>query len=57
MEKIKPDDYIRIQRKLCNPKVIIAANKIASEKGVTPAEACYNILNETLVKEYEKRKL
>lgn len=55
MEKIKPNNYIRLQRKLCNPKVIIIANKLASEWGVTPTEACYRLLNDSLMREYNKR--
>ena len=55
MEKLTPKSYIRIQRKLCNPQVIITANKLAAEWGLTPAEACYRLLNESLMKEYNKR--
>ena len=56
MEKIKPANYINIRRKLCNPQVIITANQLAYEWGLTPEEACYRLLNETLMKEHTKRK-
>lgn len=55
MEKITPNNYIRLQRKLCNAKVIITANQLAAEWGLTPVEACYKILTESLMKEYNKR--
>jgi hypothetical protein len=55
MDIIKPKNYIRLQRKICNAKAIIAANKIAAEKGITPEEACYFILSEALTIEYNKR--
>jgi len=55
MEKITSASYIRLQRKLCNPKIIITANKLASEWGITAAEACYRLLNESLMREYNKR--
>lgn len=56
MDKIKPANYIRLQRKLCNPQIIFAANQLAYEWGLTPEEACYRLLCETLAKEGNKRK-
>jgi len=56
MEKITPNNYIRLQRKICNPQVIITVNQLASEWGLTPAEACYRMLNEAVMKENLKRK-
>ena len=56
MENIKPSDYIRLQRKICNAQVIITANELAYEWGITPEEACYRLLNETLMSENRKRK-
>ena len=55
MDKIKPAQYIRLQRKLCNAQVIITVHKMAFEWGLTPEEACYRILNEAIMKEYYKR--
>lgn len=55
MEQIKPSQYIRLQRKLCNANVIITVHKLAAEWGVSPAEACYRILNEAIMTEYRKR--
>lgn len=57
MDSIKPKNYIRLQKKLCKPQVIIVANKLAFEWGITPVDACYRVLSEALMKEYEKRKL
>ncbi len=56
MEKITPRNYIRLQRKICNAQVIITANQLAAEWGTTPAEACYRILNEAIMRENFKRK-
>jgi len=56
MKRITPSTYIRLQKKLCNPQVIITANLLAAEWGVTAADACYRILNEALIKESNKRK-
>jgi len=56
IEKIKPSNYINLRRKLCNPQVIITANQLAYDWGLTPEEACYRILNEALMKEHIKRK-
>lgn len=56
MEKITKANYIRLQRKICNPQVIITVNQLAAEWGVKPEEACYRILNETIMKEHLKRK-
>ena len=55
MENIKPKNYIRLQRKLCNPQVIIILNKLAYEWGLTPDEAAYRLLNESAMIEYRKR--
>jgi hypothetical protein len=55
MDKITPNQYIRLQKKICNPQVIIIMHSLAFEWGVTPEEACYRLLNETAMKEYYKR--
>lgn len=57
MDKITPAQYIRLQRKLCNAQVVITAHQLAYEWGLTPEEACYRLLSESLMKEHEKRKL
>ena len=57
MDKITPANYIRLQRKICDPKAIIVANKLAAEWGLTPDQACHRLLCETLVIEFDKRKL
>lgn len=54
MDAIKPNNYIRLQRKICNAKCIIAANKLAVKKGLTPEELCFVLLCETLTIEYNK---
>lgn len=56
MEKITKSNYIRLQRKICNPQVIITVNQMAAEWGLTPSETCYRILNESVMKENFKRK-
>ncbi len=56
MDKITPRNYIRLQRKICNPQVIITVNQLASEWGLTPEQTCYRILNEAVMKENLKRK-
>lgn len=56
MDKITPANYIRLQRKLCKPDVIITANQLAYEWGVTPEEVCYRVLSEALMKEGIRRK-
>lgn len=56
MERITPNQYIRLNKKICNSEVIITAHKLAFEWGITPVEACYRILNEAMMKESFKRK-
>lgn len=56
MDKIKPANYIRLQRKICNAQVIITMNKLAFDWGLTPEEACYRLLSESAMKEYNRRK-
>lgn len=56
MDKITPANYIRLQRKICNPQVIITVNQLAYEWGVKPEEAAYRILCEAAMKEHSKRK-
>lgn len=56
MEKIKPANYIRLQKKICNPQVIIVMNQLAYDWGVTPEEASYRLFCESAMKEYNKRK-
>lgn len=56
MEQIKPAQYIRLQRKLCHPHVVITAHRLANEWGLTPEEACYRLICETLIKLHEKNK-
>lgn len=55
MEQIKPNQYIKLQRKICNANVIITIHKMAAEWGLTPAEACYRIITDTAMKEYYRR--
>jgi len=45
---------IRVQRKITNPRVVTIINKLAYEWGLTPAEACYRLINEAAIKEHEK---
>lgn len=56
MQRITKANYIRLQRKICNPQVIITVCQLAGEWGITPAEACYRILNEAVMKENFKRR-
>lgn len=56
MDKITPNNYIRLQRKICNAQVIITVTQLAYEWGLTPEEACYRILCEAVMKESSKRK-
>jgi hypothetical protein len=55
MEQIKPNQYIRLQKKICNASVIITISKMAAEWGLTPSEACYKIITEAAMKEYYRR--
>jgi hypothetical protein len=55
MDKIKPNQYINLRRKLCKPQIVITAHRLAAEWGLTPEEACYRFLCEGLAKEYNKR--
>lgn len=55
MDKITPNQYVRLRKKLCNAQVVITAHKLAAEWGLSPAEACYRLLNDALIKEYYKR--
>ena len=56
MDKITPKQYIRLQKKICNPQVIIIVNKLAFEWGTTPEQAAYRLLTEAAMKEFIKRK-
>ena len=56
MDKITPKNYIRLQKKICNPQVIIIVNKLAYEWGVTPEQAAYRLLTEAAMKEFIRRK-
>lgn len=56
MDKITPNQYIRLNKKLCNSEIIITAHKLASQWGVTPEQACYRVLGDAMMKESEKRK-
>jgi hypothetical protein len=56
MDIITPNQYIRLNKKICNLDIIITANKLASEWGITPVEACYRVLTESLMRESNKRK-
>lgn len=56
MERITPNQYLRLNKKICNAEVIITVNKLASEWGISPVEACYRILSDAIMKESFKRK-
>lgn len=56
MDRITPNQYIRLKKKLCNAEIIITANHLAVEWGLTPVEACYRVLTDALIKESAKRK-
>lgn len=56
MEKITPNQYIRLQKKLCTPALIITAHKLSTQWGIPPADACYRLLTDALMREYEKIK-
>lgn len=56
MDRITPNQYIRLNKKICNLDIIVTVNKLASEWGITPVEACYRVLTDSLMKESQKRK-
>lgn len=55
MERITPSQYIRLNKKICNSKMIITVHRLAGEKLISPQEVCYALLHEAILREYNKK--